>query len=110
MRATRCIAWRRSSGPCIELLAVPVGAPRVVSWRSVLSRADQAGSRTMTRRTLRLATIAIAALLTAALAPGSASAQGGAPDFAAIIAAPDRSDADRETDKRRDPVKLLAFT
>src|SRR5262245_1400039 len=64
----------------------------------------------MTRRTLRLATIAIAALWTAALAPGSASAQGGAPDFTAIIAAPDRSDADRETDKRRDPVKLLAFT
>jgi hypothetical protein len=31
------------------------------------------------------------------------------PDYAAIVAAPDRSDADRETDKRRDPVKLLAF-
>src|SRR5262249_56131314 len=31
-------------------------------------------------------------------------------DFAAIIAAPDRSDADREIDKRRDPVKLLSFT
>ena len=30
-------------------------------------------------------------------------------DYAAIIAAPDRSAADRETDKRRDPVKLLAF-
>jgi predicted methyltransferase len=30
-------------------------------------------------------------------------------DYSAIIAAPDRSDADRETDKRRDPVKLLAF-
>jgi predicted methyltransferase len=64
----------------------------------------------MTRRTLRLATIAIAALWTTVLAPGSASAQSGATDFTAIIAAPDRSDADRETDKRRDPVKLLAFT
>ena len=32
------------------------------------------------------------------------------PDYAAIVAAPERSDADRETDKRRDPVKLLAFT
>jgi predicted methyltransferase len=31
-------------------------------------------------------------------------------DYAAIIASPDRSDADRQTDKRRDPVKLLAFT
>jgi predicted methyltransferase len=34
----------------------------------------------------------------------------GAPNYAAIVAAPDRSDADRETDKRRDPLKLLAFT
>jgi predicted methyltransferase len=33
-----------------------------------------------------------------------------APDYAAIIAASDRSDADRQTDIRRDPVKLLAFT
>jgi predicted methyltransferase len=32
------------------------------------------------------------------------------PDYAAIVAASDRSDADREIDKRRDPVKLLAFT
>jgi len=33
-----------------------------------------------------------------------------AQDYAAIVAAPDRSDADRQTDKRRDPVDLLAFT
>src|SRR5262249_26122368 len=33
-----------------------------------------------------------------------------APDYAPIVAAPDRSDADREIDKRRDPAKLLAFT
>jgi predicted methyltransferase len=33
-----------------------------------------------------------------------------APDYAAIIAAPDRGENDRATDKRRDPVKLLAFT
>jgi len=37
-------------------------------------------------------------------------AQTGAPDYAAIIAAPDRTDADRQTDQRRDPSKLLAFT
>jgi len=53
--------------------------------------------------------IAAAALLAAWLLPTAAVAQA-APDYAAIIAAPDRSDADRETDKRRDPVKLLAFT
>ena len=32
-----------------------------------------------------------------------------APDHAALMAAPDRSDADRAADKRRDPVPLLAF-
>ncbi len=42
---------------------------------------------------------------------GGASAQDAkAPDFEAIIAAPDRSDADRQTDQRRQPAKLLAFT
>ena len=33
-----------------------------------------------------------------------------AQDYAAIVAAPDRSDNDRQTDKRRDPVLLLTFT
>jgi predicted methyltransferase len=32
-----------------------------------------------------------------------------APDYAALLAAPDRSDADRQADKRRDPVPFLAF-
>ena len=32
-----------------------------------------------------------------------------AQDYTAIIAAPDRSEADRTNDKRRDPVKLLEF-
>jgi predicted methyltransferase len=53
--------------------------------------------------------IAFAALLAACSFPAAAGAQA-VPDYAAIIAAPDRSAADRETDKRRDPVKLLAFT
>ncbi len=33
-----------------------------------------------------------------------------AQDYAAIVAQPDRTDADRQTDKRRDPVNLLTFT
>ncbi len=32
-----------------------------------------------------------------------------APDYAAIVAAPDRSDADRQTDARRHPAEMLAF-
>jgi predicted methyltransferase len=54
-----------------------------------------------------------AAMLSAVGAAGfnlpRAVAQGAAPDYAALMAAPDRSDADREADKRRDPVPFLAF-
>jgi predicted methyltransferase len=48
---------------------------------------------------------AVLATLTAAV---EAEAQT-TPDYAALIAAPDRSDADRVTDKRRDPAPFLAF-
>ena len=41
-------------------------------------------------------------------ATAGASAQS-APDYAALLAAPDRSDADRQADKRRDPLPFLAF-
>jgi predicted methyltransferase len=38
-------------------------------------------------------------------------AQGGkTPDFAAIVASADRSEADRQTDQRRQPARMLAFT
>ena len=32
-----------------------------------------------------------------------------APDYAALLAAPDRSDNDRQADKRRDPLPFLQF-
>jgi predicted methyltransferase len=57
-----------------------------------------------------IAVLAFAAATTVCLTAGSAVAQGAAPDYAAIVAAPDRSESDRTIDKRRDPVKLLAFT
>ena len=46
-------------------------------------------------------------MLAACIGATGAAAQ--APDYAAIIAAPDRTDADRQTDKRRDPMQLLTF-
>ena len=49
---------------------------------------------------------ALVLIVLATTIPAQASAQ----DYAAIVAAPDRSDADRNTDKRRDPIKLLNFT
>jgi predicted methyltransferase len=59
---------------------------------------------------LRLFTGAMAAVALASVAASAADAPGKVPDYAAIVAAPDRSEADRETDKRRDPTELLAFT
>jgi predicted methyltransferase len=56
----------------------------------------------------KILTVSIA-LLAACVIPTAASAQA-MPDYAAVVAASDRGAADRETDKRRDPVKLLAFT
>jgi predicted methyltransferase len=53
--------------------------------------------------------LAASVLLAACLGATRTVAQG-APDYAAIIAAPDRTDADRQTDNRRDPLKLLVFT
>jgi predicted methyltransferase len=50
--------------------------------------------------------LAFAAALAAPLMPVPSLAQ----DYAAIVAAPDRTDADRQTDKRRDPLKILDFT
>ena len=54
--------------------------------------------------------LTIAGLLSTCLAMTAATAQDRAPDYAAVVAAPDRTEADVQTDKRRDPVKLLAFT
>lgn len=55
---------------------------------------------------------AAVAFVIAAVAAGlflhSAQAQT-VPDYAALMAAPDRSDADRNADKRRDPVPFLKF-
>jgi len=58
-------------------------------------------------KTVILTVVMIAAGLAIGVGPTPAQ---GVPDFAAIIAAPDRAAADRDTDKRRDPLKLLAFT
>jgi predicted methyltransferase len=57
-----------------------------------------------------MCSFAVVAVLAACLCPAGTAAQDAAPDYGAIIAAADRTDADRQTDQRRDPVKLLVFT
>ena len=59
-------------------------------------------------RRLVAAAFGAAACFAACSGPGLAQAQT-APDYAALLAAPDRSDADRQADKRRDPAPFLAF-
>ena len=56
----------------------------------------------------RTTIVAFAVALAACFNLAGATAQGTL-DYAALIAAPDRSAADRETDARRDPLKVLAF-
>ena len=56
----------------------------------------------------RAIALAVSVAVVFALGSRAASAQT-APDYAALLAAPDRSDADREADKRRDPLPLLKF-
>ena len=51
------------------------------------------------------AIVVVAALLVFATAQGVK-----APDHEAIVASPDRSDVDRQTDQRRQPARMLAFT
>src|ERR1700761_7509841 len=68
-------------------------------------------SRSMSKSNNLPATAGLFAVLTviaaAAMAPSHAQS---APDYAAIVAAPDRSEADRQTDQRRAPAQMLAFT
>src|SRR5262245_1726427 len=60
---------------------------------------------------IRCVAAALAASVTLAACLGATRAVAqGTPDYAAIIAAPDRTDADRQTDNRRDPLKLLVFS
>jgi len=62
-----------------------------------------------TRGVLQL--VLVTSLGLAALCAGCASEPGvPAPDYAALIVAPDRSEADRLTDQRRKPEQLIAFT
>src|SRR5271170_3984743 len=56
----------------------------------------------------RTVIISFAAAMAACFHLAGAAAQG-TPDYAALVAAPDRSAADRATDARRDPLKFLAF-
>jgi predicted methyltransferase len=58
---------------------------------------------------IAIGAVMIATIGVACLGVKRASAQAGASDYAAFMAAPDRSDGDRQADKRRDPIPFVAF-
>jgi predicted methyltransferase len=58
---------------------------------------------------MRLWGHAVPPALVLALVAGCDGMPGQAPDYAAIVAAPDRIEADRTNDARRKPVQMLAF-
>jgi predicted methyltransferase len=59
----------------------------------------------------RASAVATLAVLSMLAGRGMAAAQDAkAPDYGAIVASADRSEADRQTDQRRQPAKMLAFT
>lgn len=63
--------------------------------------------RSVRRRASIMAALASLAMLAASAAPAEDAK---APDYEVVVAAPDRSDADRQVDPRRQPAKMLAFT
>ena len=62
--------------------------------------------RIVRRRASIMGAFASLAILAATGAPAQDAK---APDYEAIVAAPDRADADRQVDQRRQPAKMLAF-
>jgi predicted methyltransferase len=55
-------------------------------------------------------TTAASAFALACILTTGVSTHASAQDYRAIVSAPDRTDSDRENDKKRDPTELLAFT
>jgi predicted methyltransferase len=64
----------------------------------------------MAETSLRPRTQVIGIVASLCLFAGGFMSPAAAQDYEAIVAAPDRSDADRQTDKRREPGKMLPFT
>ena len=63
----------------------------------------------MNRLILRAAASTAFAAAALLIAQDARAQDAASPDYAAIVAAPDRSDADRQVDQRRQPAKMLAF-
>ncbi len=63
-------------------------------------------SETGYRRTFFIGALVLLAI---SVSSGAFAQEAKAPDYEAIVAAPDRTDADRQADQRRQPARMLAF-
>src|ERR1700693_2135543 len=89
---------RRSTPTIAGLYLAKLGS------RTLMVASLQGGKEMFSRAT----TIEFAAAMATCFNLAGAAAQQ-TPDYAALIAAPDRSAADRATDARRDPLRILTF-
>jgi predicted methyltransferase len=67
-------------------------------------------AETSSRSRTQFGVVAMLSILAGVAMHPAAAQEPATPDYQAIVAAPDRSDADRQTDKRREPARMLAFT
>jgi predicted methyltransferase len=61
------------------------------------------------RHTHAVGMLAVLSMFVAGSVVSATAQDAGAPDYEIIVASPDRSDADRQADQRRQPAKMLAF-
>jgi predicted methyltransferase len=88
----------------------PDADDRAAAIRTAPAARQTCRPRRSTPERVRKIMKALFVMLAALMVMGTFSAPAAAQDYNAIVSAPDRSDADRTTDKRRHPVELLNFT
>jgi predicted methyltransferase len=95
---------------CVAVTIEPVISRYGVGMLSRNKRGFEMIGSTPSARSRHLQAVSLFAVLSMFATWNMAAAQSvKAPDYEAIVAAPDRSDADRQTDVRREPAKMLAF-
>src|SRR5580693_904313 len=104
--APSSVRWPRD-GFGARMLRGFVSAERAMPWRRFIVRGSHRESIMFAACARRAAALAFGVF--ALLCVGVDARAQPAPDYAALFAAPDRSDNDRQADKRRDPILLLTF-
>src|SRR5713226_7752299 len=96
------------------LVSIGVNVKRVERFSGSVAQLNVIARRKTVKNHFRSKRWILAGMLCPVLVTGYAATPGGTsaapPNFHALVASPDRSDADRKADERRKPEQLLAFT